>query len=68
MERSQTRQDLEAAARRLVGHAEQAAEGAEAAAKKTGLAVAFLAALAAFFWGRRHGRRNKATITITRRS
>jgi hypothetical protein len=66
-EQSDTRRELEAAARRLVGEGAQAADGAAGALKSAGPALGVLALLGAYAWGRRRGRRRSARVEVKRR-
>ena len=66
-ERSQTRQDLELAARRLVGGTGTLASGAASTAKSAGPALGILAVLTAFLYGRRRGRRRSAQVKVSRK-
>lgn len=64
---SVTRQQLEVVARRLAGDVEGVATGSSDAAKKTGPALAVLAALGAFLWGLRRGRRKQVYVQVKRK-
>lgn len=60
-----SRDDLEAKARQLVGSVEETKESA----KETTMIAAVLAAgavLAAFYFGRRRGKRNKSVVEVYR--
>ncbi len=65
-EQSETRRELEATLRRLLGDTSQIASGVGSKAKSTAPAVGILAALAAFAWGRRRGRRRKTYVEVRR--
>lgn len=58
-EQSPTRIELEQQLRRLVGVTDDLKGAAGAAGKASGVALGFLAALVAFGWGRRRGRRGR---------
>lgn len=58
-EQSATRLELERQLRRLVGTTEEFQGAATSAGKASGVALGVLAALGAFLWGRRRGRRSK---------
>lgn len=66
-EPSQTRQDLEIAVRRLVGDTTSLAGDATSTIKTAGPALGVLAALLAFAWGRRRGRKRAAYVEVKRR-
>ncbi len=66
-EHSQTRQELEAAIRRLVGDTTSLSKDAKGSAKSAAPAVGLLAALLAFAYGRRRGRRRSASVRVQRR-
>lgn len=65
-EQSETRRELEATLRRLLGDTSQIASGVSSRAKSTAPAVGILAALGAFAWGRRRGRRRKTYVEVRR--
>lgn len=65
-EQSKTRRDLEASARRLVGDTSRLSESAASTMKTAGPAAAVLAALVAFAYGRRRGRRRATYGKIKR--
>lgn len=56
-EQSPTRIELEKRLRELIGATNEMKSSAATASKASGVAVGFLAALMAFLWGRRRGRR-----------
>jgi len=58
-EQSATRIELEQRMRRLLGVTDDLKGAAGAAGKTSGVALGFLAALVAFVWGRRRGRRSR---------
>ncbi len=64
---SETRRELEASLRRLVGDTTQLAGDAQGSAKSAAPALGVLAALLAFAYGRRRGRKRAATLKVTRR-
>jgi hypothetical protein len=66
-ERSATRRELEVAVRRLLGDTSSLTEDVTSTAKKVGPAAGLLAALLAYGWGRRRGRRQRATVTVARK-
>ena len=66
-EPSATRIELEAAVRRLVGTTTNATESATSKLKSAGPFVGVLAALSAFAWGRRRGRKRSAYVEVKRR-
>ena len=66
-EQSATRQELEVVARRLLGGADDLTVDAASKMKSVGPAFGILAALTAFLWGRRRGRRRSAFVKVNRR-
>jgi hypothetical protein len=65
-EQSETRRQLEVTLRRVVGDTSQMASGVGSKAKSTAPAVGILAALLAFAWGRRRGRRRQTYVEVRR--
>ena len=66
-EQSATRKELEVVARRLLGGTSAMTSQAAGTVKSSGPAVGLVAALAAFLWGRRRGRRRSAYVKVARR-
>ena len=61
-----TRQELEAATRRLLAGTAAVGSDASKSAKTAGPAVGILAALVAFLWGRRRARRKAVVVKVHR--
>ncbi len=67
-EQSETRRQLEVTLRRVVGEGGELASGVTSKAKSTAPAVGIVAALLAFAWGRRRGRRRRTYVEVRRSS
>ena len=66
-EQSPTRKELEVVARRLLGSTNDLTNQATGSLKSSAPAVGVLAALIAFLWGRRRGKRRSAYVKVGRR-